>query len=71
MCFLTTAKTDNAVTTLDGKTILRGGRLRRVSANGGVEKADDDIGNEADNEFDETELGITDGSDLASGTFTR
>ena len=36
-----------------------------------IGSVDYDMENDADNELEEAELGITDGSDFLSGTFTR
>ena len=63
------AKGDFPASTLDGKTVLRGGSIHKMYIKMG--STEDDIGNEADNEFDESELGITGGSEIASGTYTR
>ena len=57
--------------TLDGKTIIRGGSFQGMYNNTKIRYVDDDKENDADTEFEEGELGITDGSDFLSATFTR
>ena len=60
------AKGATSVSTLDGKTIIRGGSSLKMynHKNSSVEE---DMENDADNELDENETG----SDFLSGTFTR
>ena len=66
LSFVIAAKGVNQVSTLDGKTIVRGGGMQKMY-NSKTNTIDDEMENDADNEFDEADLG----SDFLSGTFTR
>ena len=64
--FFIVAKGINPVSTLDGKTVIRGGNGPKAY-NHKVGSVDDDMENDADNELEEGDIG----SDFLSGTFTR
>ena len=60
------AKGATSVSTLDGKTIIRGGSSLKMY-NHKNSSFEEDMENDADNELEEAEAG----SDFLSGTFTR
>ena len=65
--YLLVAKGTNPVSTLDGKTIIRGGSTMKMYHHK-MSSLEDEMDNDADNESDEDgELG----SEFLSGTFTR
>ena len=65
--YLIVAKGTNPVSTLDGKTIIRGGSTMKMYHHK-LSSLEDEMDNDADNETDEEgELG----SEFLSGTFTR
>ena len=65
--YLLVAKGTNPVSTLDGKTIIRGGSTMKMYHHK-MSSLEDEMDNDADNESDEEgELG----SEFLSGTFTR
>ena len=65
--YLLVAKGTNPVSTLDGKTIIRGGSTMKMYHHK-MSSLEDEMDNDADNESDEEgEFG----SEFLSGTFTR
>ena len=60
------AKGATSVSTLDGKTIVRGGSTLKMYSHKSS-SVEEEMENDADNELEDAELG----SDFLSGTFTR